>query len=388
MRLYGRRYAKRFVDRRVRRKTETRDAILWDIDWANYEARVKIQGSNEYVIAHFPRNWMRQPYWVKPGNAVRVVHRSGVRGYVEIVGEGRAIPTPVQGGSFPTPSGLPDMILTGCVMSATTPPSMGVNVTSGTFRIDDTVYYLTPGDTGYIVMDVPAPMIMGVGILMGSGVSTIEIEPAPDVSGEFRYDLVCVGTDSVLDYMSGEESISPEKPSVPADHLQIGDYVFVRFGVTEIEQSDIGVEFAAPQATTKTWTFTPIAPATFSGEAFDWCASGPCGSYPNPECFINIRINDQYGEPLTPGAGGHSVTLQLLNGTGSVWSGNSGWNDAQVFQNFIASSYNFKYHRHEDAGEKSVIFIATLSRGVDEDLSTGNFLLLWDDGGQLLPFAT
>ena len=97
MRLYGKRFVKNYVDSRVVRKTEMRDAVLWDIDWSNYVARVKIQGSNQLITAHFPRNWKKQPYWCKEGNAVRIIHRSGVRGYVEIAGEGRAIPSPVQG---------------------------------------------------------------------------------------------------------------------------------------------------------------------------------------------------------------------------------------------------------------------------------------------------
>lgn len=56
MRLYG----KKIVSKRLRRttnlRTETRDAILWDVDWANRIARVKIQGSNEYVNVSFPTN--------------------------------------------------------------------------------------------------------------------------------------------------------------------------------------------------------------------------------------------------------------------------------------------------------------------------------------------
>src|SRR5512137_812697 len=113
MRLYGKRYAKKFIDRRVRLKTETRDAIVWDIDYLNYVAKVKIQGSNEYVMAHFPRNWKETPYWLKKGNAVAIRHREGVKGYIEVIGEGRAIPTAVSGSSMPEPDTLPDMIISG-----------------------------------------------------------------------------------------------------------------------------------------------------------------------------------------------------------------------------------------------------------------------------------
>ena len=85
------------MERHLRDKTESRDAIVWDIDESNFLVRCKIQGSNEYILCYYPRNWQTLPPWCKRGNAVRIAHRGGIRGNLEVIGNGRAIPTPIAG---------------------------------------------------------------------------------------------------------------------------------------------------------------------------------------------------------------------------------------------------------------------------------------------------
>ena len=79
-----------------RRRSESRDAVVWDFDDANKIVRCKIQGSNEYILCHYPRNWQTLPSWCRRGNAVRIAHKGGIRGYMEVIGHGRAIPTPAR----------------------------------------------------------------------------------------------------------------------------------------------------------------------------------------------------------------------------------------------------------------------------------------------------
>jgi len=221
MRLYNGKAIKSMVERQVSAQSETRDAVLWDIDTINQLCRVKIQGSANLITAHFPRNWKNTPYWLKRGNAVSIRHRSGTRGYIEVVGEGRAVPSPVSGGGsvLPDPQSLPDMILTGCQLFETSPPSMNLIATSGAYRISGIVYTFNPSNlTGVgIVMDVPAPMVMGSGSVMsmGTGLYTVALDPAPS-AGLFRYDMCCVGIDGVLDYVPGTPAAtSPVFPAVP-----------------------------------------------------------------------------------------------------------------------------------------------------------------------------
>lgn len=381
MRLYGKRFVKRYVDSRVERRTETRDAVLWDVDWSNYVARVKIQGTNEYIIAHFPRNWKKRPYWLKEGNAVRVIHRQGVRGYVEVVGEGRAVPTPISGGALP-PTAVPaDGVISGLNVTATQPESMGVNVESGWFRLNGNTYYYTEEYSGYIVMDDPAPMTMGGGEIMGQGQTTITIAAAPS-AGYYRYDLIAIGEDLTVDYISGEISASdPQQPTVPSDHLQLGSYILVRGGVTEIYQYDIGAVFTPREPAGLDFT---LSGSYLSGEYWFESSSGEA-PYPNPTMYVNVEVEDQYGQPLTPGAPGYDFTLELTNGTGDLWSSDTGWHSSQVDQdNVYASSYTFQYRRDEVSTEKSVIVTCTLNRAVPIELIQQ--IILLDETGIRISF--
>ena len=104
MRTYGKRLLRGAADKAVKQASESRDAVLWDILLNERVCRCKIQGSSEFVIARFPQNWASVPEWAKPGQAVRIAHRGGVRGYIEVVGFGRAIPTPVSGSASPKPA--------------------------------------------------------------------------------------------------------------------------------------------------------------------------------------------------------------------------------------------------------------------------------------------
>ena len=379
MRLYGKRYSKQFIDRTVKKKTENRDAILWDFDWTSNTARVKIQGSNKYVYAHFPQNWRKQPYWAKEGNAVRIRHKQGLRGYVEIVGEGRSIPTPMEGGIFPPAADLPDAILTGLEMSAAIVPTLGVVVTTGTFRINNTVYSHSPDIAGYIVMDDPAPMIMGSNDIMGVGEIAVSFDTAPVVDGEFRYDLVAIGEDNTLDYITGEVSTTPVKPDIPVNHLQVGGYVLVRFGDTEINNSDIGIDWKASTPTYITTELESIVGSgTLSGEIFfQYVASGEAG-YPTPEITVRVGVKDQYDLDLTPGAGTYTVSLERTAGTGDVHSDDDGYSNL-VSQAFSAYYYDFKYRRDETITEVSPRFKATLD--LTTDLSRNTFVMLLDNSG-------
>ena len=249
MRLYGKRFAKQAIEKKTRAVQETRDAILWDVDLANSTCRVKIQGSNTLVVAHYPRNWKAIPYWLKRSNAVRILHRSGNRGYIEVIGEGRAVPTPISGEALPPEETLPDGIVSGCVMSAKE-TAMAVIITSGTYRIDGTIYALTVGGA-YVLFDSETYVFFDSETyeLMQPEDGTIikYIDAAPSV-GQFRYDAFCVGIDGVIDYVKGTSSSTPAQSPIPPDHVLIGSYILVRGGVTVIESKDIGNIWTEPYA--------------------------------------------------------------------------------------------------------------------------------------------
>ena len=142
--LYGAKTFDRAMERHLRDKTESRDAIVWDIDESNFLVRCKIQGSNEYILCYYPRNWQTLPPWCKRGNAVRIAHRGGIRGNLEVIGNGRAIPTPMAGADqFPTAQDLHDGVVTGGEVSPYS--GMTVEVEDTTYRIDGTTYTLDMG---------------------------------------------------------------------------------------------------------------------------------------------------------------------------------------------------------------------------------------------------
>jgi hypothetical protein len=349
MRLYNGKTIKQQVDRRVSSQSETRDAVLWSIDTVSQICRVKIQGSSNLITAHFPRNWKTTPYWLKIGNAVSIRHRSGVRGYVEVVGEGRAIPSPVAGeGPLPDQQPLPDMILTGCRLFATSPPSMNLIATSGTYRISGVVYTFEPTllSGTAIIMDDPAPMTMGSGTIMsmGSSLYTVALDAAP-AAGYYRYDLCCVGADRELDYIAGTPAqTDPVKPLLPAAHVMIGDYILVRGGLTAITDADIGVEWKTPYASNIVLTYD---------DTHEWS-----GSDPETTRTIKAEVVDQYGQPLKISG---LWQLDKVGGTGTIYSVDTGWHASTVTQAVVnASSYTFTYKRNQSITESSPVFLVTL----------------------------
>jgi hypothetical protein len=309
------------------------------------------------------------------GNAVRILHREGVRGYVEIIGEGRAIPTPVSGSSLPPEAELPDMILSGLEMSATTPNTLGVNVSSGTYRINGVIYYFTPGETDYITMNDPPPMAMTpIGAeIMGTGIATVELDAVPS-TGYYRYDLLVVGTDSQLDYIAGTPSATnPVKPTIPSDHLQVGEYIFVSWSTTAISNANIGYEFTSPYASTMEMT---ISSDHFQDSEtpyyFDWVSGETYAS-----ADIGIELLDQYGMPISVSS--FDVTLEIMNegATGQVYSEEDGWGSPSV----TSSTGSFQYRRVQDEGEVSPQLQASLTQVGRGVLVASDFIILMSEAG-------
>jgi len=364
MKLYGRKFADRSMFKKVRVRSETRDAILWNVDWDNRICNVKIQGSNELVAAHFPQNLAAHDPFMKPGNAVKVLHRGGVRGYVELIGHGMAIPTPVAGDSHPGTSDLADGVITGMETNPTDPLTLGVEITSGTYRINEVVYTLTPGSFG-IFMSTSDPMVMNAAyppavmgdttiskykmtdpttivmsatippMTMGEVVGDYELDAVP-AGNKFRYDCFYVGVDGVIHYLKGAEvSSNPVKPSIPADTVLIGQYILLWTGMTEVTGQHIGMDWSASVVSGLDIT---------ADDEFDWDFGDD-----TPEMNVAVEVQDQYGFPIS---GVYTIMLSFLMGTGLLWSGDSGY-DTTVQQQFSGSSYTFKYERNQLVSEAS-----------------------------------
>lgn len=243
MRTYGQKFLKSAATRASKAATESRDAILWDVLTADRAVRCKIQGSNEYVVARFPQNWDTIPSWCKKGQAVRLVHRGGNRGYIEVQGYGRAIPTPLSGGGTPTTDTPPNAILTGCIIRAIPQtPRMNVWVEVGTVRFGGATKTVPPVSIANGGAIIRADMGLQFGQVAGIFAIT-----APN-TGNFRYDAISVGADLVVDITTGAQFTATEsKPTIPTGNILIG-YIFLRGGMTSITANDLPIIYTPPVA--------------------------------------------------------------------------------------------------------------------------------------------
>jgi len=304
MRTYGKRLIRGAADKATKQAAESRDAVLWDVLLAERVCRCKIQGSSELVIARFPQNWATVPEWAKPGQAVRIAHRGGIRGYIEVVGFGRAIPTPVSGNATPTPDTPNDAILAGCLIKAIPQTArMSVYVTTGWARFGG-VEYMVPA----VTMAVGSVFKMNMGIAMGEAAGVFNIS-APS-AGQFRYDLFSLSPSLIVTKTAGAAFTTVEsKPALPSGHLPIG-YLLMRGGQTVITAADIGQIWSAP------------VPASIATTATD---NGTTWS-------IVASVKDQYGNAITTSLG-WNITATIASGDGSIApaSGNTGSGSSFTF---------------------------------------------------------
>lgn len=359
MRLYSKKILRKRLDKRVDAKRETRDAIIWDILPTNRVCRVKIQGSNTLITAHYPLNWTTVPEFIKPGNAVKINHQGGARGKVEIVGHGQLVPSPVSGAATP-PVGTPtDTVLTGLNVYEM-PDAAGVLkvwISAGTYKINGTIYTLD-------AMTLAELTAAGFGdsIFLGQVGAVIELDPAP-VVGFFRIDLISIGIDIVIDYTVGTPAPSnPPTPSVAADHVGLAT-ILVHGGMTEISNSFIGANWTVPVVS--------IVRASISDDELSW------GS--ETTSLITVSIEDQYGNPFSS-FGGFLYAIDFLSGTGDLQHAVSSVR-SELFS--AGSSANFLYTR-TGSGDVSPRFNASVDIGYVLDSVDALFIALLDSDGDLM----
>ena len=280
MRLYSKRIIRKRVDRRVEAKRETRDAIVWDVLPSDNDrkCRVKIQGSNQLIVAHYPFNWGTQPEFVKPGNSVKINHQGGARGKIEVVGHGQLVPTAVSGGDSPDPDTEQDGILSGLtVHEMPDPDDMRVWVKVGTYRIDGVLYTLDP-----MTMEELTDAGFGDALLLGTVGAVVAIDTAPSI-GWFRQDLISVGIDGVVDSNAGTNATTnPAPDAVDASHLELAT-VLVYGTMTVITNQWIDAKWTAP--------FLAYVRASVDDDELDWQSES--------SAIITVTAYDQYSVPFS-----------------------------------------------------------------------------------------
>lgn len=307
MRLYGQRLLKNASKRATKQSVETRDAILWDVLKSDRVCRCKIQGSNELVIARFPQNWATVPSWCRPGQAVRIVHRGGIRGYIEIAAYGRAIPTPVSGNVSPDIPMPEDAILTGCAIKAIPQnPRMMAWVSIGTVRFSGAIHIVPAVSIANGGSLIRADM----GLVFGQVAGIFEISTPTD--NKYRIDAISIGTDLVVAITTGSEFTEEAYyPTIPTGNLLIG-YLLVRSVQTEITADDIALVWSAPTA-------SKLSASAFEKE----------GSW-----VIDVSVLDQWNNAILTN-GGWSISAEVEEGEGTL--------DAEVKNSNIGNTCSFTY---------------------------------------------
>lgn len=340
MRLYGGRILKQHTERQIARSQELRNAVIIDVDTTGRYCRVKIQGSSTLIKAWYPENWEQTPNYLKPGNAVLITHPGGNRGRIEISGNGILLPTStINAPIVPTPTVLPDTVLTGCTLSASNPESMSVRVKAGTYRINEVVYTLNgmQMDDATIEMD-------RFDLEIDSGDTSVSFDAAS--ATKYRYDSVTVGADGIIDVIKGSYFSAggtiPDPPVALTDHLRLG-FVLIPPNTTAINGGLVNKYYTAPQPT--------VVAAVLGDSELSWS---------EPSTTISVSVKDQYGNyyPHPDGSGWH-FTISWQKGNGTLSYGGESTDESGSLSFFYSgpTAAVVTYTRNKDSGDESPLFV-------------------------------
>lgn len=355
MKLYRKNFTRGLINKRIESHTADRDAIVWDIDTTNSIASVRIQGTNTNLKVPYHRVNRYRPDYLKIGACVQVRHKRGIRSYAEIIGPGRAIPTPVSGAAQLPVRDSVDQVLSGMELAELNPLSTGYSLSSGTFRYDNTIYvYVGSEDGAYTMIDPPVLVMGNNPVIMGASWSTVTIPAAP-AAGYGRYDLIVVGIDGVADVVEGTPSLlstEPTMPSTPADHILV-DHIFIYGDQTTVDDSMIGKSWSAPVAEEVTCVVTG-----------DVDGNGQILYQDGATITLTISAIDQYGQTFD----GDSVTCTntLYCDDGEIYGLLTGWR-SDYAQAQLGTTLQYQYRRNTPvaADDQSPVFSI--------ESETGNF---------------
>ena len=341
-RMYNKKVGQNAIDNRTRKRVGQRDAIVWSVDEGNDIVNLKIQGSDTLLVAHYHQVLNAVPTYIKPGAAVTVRHRRNNKGYVEIIGTGRAIPTPVGASAGLPVVGATDVVVSGMEVLPTDPTSMTVRVNPGVYRLDNTLHVWSKTNNFFYTMNDPPELIMGTDPVTMGGQYYVVTIPAAPVSEHFgRYDLLVVGPhDGEIDVISGAEvnlsTTEPVMPSVPVNHVMV-DWVLVFYGETVVTAGMIGKKYNPPSPQDVTVT---LSTSFVTDQQLEWNPAAP----PSASCVVIISVEDQYGSTIDfNGARGR---LTLSGGFGEVDGGYTGWSSDWA-ESSHGTQVQFQYRREQ-----------------------------------------
>lgn len=346
------RAVRRSAERATRRRTESRTAMVWAIYQEQRLCEVVFQGAwDQPVIANYPSHWREIPTWLKVEAAVEVRHPQGNQTSLMVVGPGAAVPTPEMGQTTtPVQATGQNCVISGCEVYVLT--GMQVWVKTGQYRINDLIY-----STGLWTMSADSPVMMAEGspLILGQVADVIQLSAAD--ASKFRFDLLCIGADQVIDYLVGTpDATNPEKPTLPAAHVELAP-ILVPPTTTDLGQGNINQSFVAPMASALEVSVQEVT-LTWSMASAD----------------ISVTILDQYNRPLI---GNWSISATILQGTGSV---------TEIAYTRGGASVTITYSRNNPQGEgvESCPVFIEFKLLQDTDIANQTAVLLEDEWGGLI----
>lgn len=334
MRMYGKRFLRNSMEGKVRERTETRDAMIWEIYTDERYCIVKVAGSDALIRAWFPRNTDRIPPWLKIGMTARIAHVGGDRSRIEVTGHGLVIPAPISGGYIPPVPIGDDAPMTGGGMTQTPTPGQSVMIYTGTYRIGGVIYSFD-SDTS---MGEGGQWFMGEGGSMAGSYLVMPTDPITGGVGDyrFRYDIFVIGIDGEVHYIKGDEweyvsfytGGSPTIPLLPAEHIMLGQPILRYSGKDVVESQDIGRIFVMPrpvrlELTNDIQYYIPWNSLDDSGSSYPRQV-GNEQSETSMSYTEQVSVYDQYDNPASWSATGQMNELEFsYNPTSSQWA--TGW---------------------------------------------------------------
>lgn len=377
------RLRKRIIRDKVRREVlgrrETMDAILWDI-LTDRLCRVKVLGSNTLLVARYNENLEQKPAWMKPGNAVKLLHTSGNRHLLEIVGSGQAIPNPTGAAMLPTAEAGEDTVLQ--VESVTLPSGTSVTndytsslmvypfetacmkvwVAVGVFRIDGVIYAaetMTLSESNIADLSCGAPIEeIHAAATIGAAHATL-----------YRIDSIVIGADGVVDVVAGTEAATPVAPDTPTSHVLCAT-VLIPPGATALYGWQINK------------AFTPAIPVLLTVSVADGDLA-----YAQHSTTITVSVDDQYGNDYKLAS--VSMLAEIESGTGFIDGGTSSTQTTPSGSNSVTFTYSRDLETYtytedpEDPAESSPVIAISLIQ--NPNIISKTYIILRDSTGALLP---
>lgn len=365
MRTYGKRFLKSGMQRIADAKSETRDAAVIDIDLVNSCCRVKIQGSDEYIIAQFPSMARHAPEWLRPGCAARICHRGGVRGRVEVAGPGQIVPT---GNNLKPPQEIvsEDCILSGCEISL---PTVRRNIFGagkgvvwimrGTYRVNGSVRQVKA-----VRCRATNPIMAENAPRIGAIAEQFILTLPPDESWAYHR-FVLNKVSGAIEKLSAGNVVAPVLPVVPTGYLDCG-WLLLQGGQSTIDESTINATYQQP---------TPCYFLISGSTALNFDVNSAAYA---------IKVYDQYARPVSCSMGKWSADITIGSGTGFVSSLAvlSAARSIRVYSQPGSNELLFWYYRNTAGVEKSPKLTIVVNE-MPESVNELNIVLLNQSGSIL-----